>query len=101
PLCSLLRTNQRRLLLLARQLPYKVFSVPKKDGGERQIEAPGAELKKVLGRLNRYLQSVYYFEKSSAAYGFIVGVLNDDDRRNVVTNARKHAGRLLWPWKPK
>lgn len=92
-LCSLLKTDQRRLLLLARQPPYKVFTVPKKDGGERQIEAPGAELKKVLGRLNHFLQSVYYFEKPSAAYGFIVGVLNDDDRRNVVTNARRHTGR--------
>ena len=58
-LCSLLRTDQRRLLLLARQPPYRVFTVPKKDGGERQIEAPGAELKKILGRLNNYLQSVY------------------------------------------
>lgn len=92
-LCSLLKTDQRRLLLLARQPPYKVFTVPKKDGGERQIEAPGAELKKVLGHLNHFLQSVYYFEKPSAAYGFIVGVLNDDDRRNVVTNARRHTGR--------
>ncbi|MCB0572553.1 MAG: RNA-directed DNA polymerase [Phaeodactylibacter sp.] len=92
-LCSLLKMDQRRLTLLVRQPPYKVFTVPKKDGGERIIEAPGTDLKGVLGRLNRYLQSVYYFEKSSAAYGFIVGVHDDNDRRNVVTNARKHAGR--------
>lgn len=92
-LCSLLKIDQRRLSLLAKQPPYRVFNVPKKDGGERIIEAPGAELKKVLGRLNRFLQSVYFFEKSSAAFGFIVGVQDDNDRRNVVTNARKHAGR--------
>lgn len=92
-LCHLLKVNQRQLFLLARQPPYKTFTVPKKGGGERQIEAPGVELKKVLGRLNRYLQSVYYFEKSSAAFGFIVGVRNDEDRRNVLTNAKKHIGR--------
>ncbi len=92
-LCSLLKIDQRRLLLLAKQPPYTAFTVPKKDGGERHIESPGADLKKVLGYLNRYLQSAYFFEKSSAAYGFIVGVQNDDDRRNVLTNARKHLGR--------
>ncbi|MCB0634429.1 MAG: RNA-directed DNA polymerase [Lewinella sp.] len=92
-LCRLLHIDQRRLQLLAKQPAYKSFTVPKKDGGQRQIEAPNAELKRVLGRLNRYLQSVYYFEKSSAAFGFIVGVTNDDDRRNVITNARKHLGK--------
>lgn len=92
-LCDLLKTERRKLDLLVKQPPYKTFTVPKKDGGERIIEAPGPELKKVLSTLNRYLQSVYFFEKSSAAYGFIAGVKNDDDRRNVVTNARKHLGR--------
>lgn len=92
-LCGLLKTDRRRLELMARQPMYKTFRVPKKGGGERQIEAPGAQLKQLQNRLNRFLQSVYLFEKSSAAYGFIVGVSNDDDRRNVLTNARKHAGR--------
>lgn len=92
-LCGLLRIDQRRLQLLAKKPPYTSFTVPKKDGGERIIEAPGPELKRVLGYLNRYLQSAYFFEKSSAAYGFIAGVKNDDDRRNVVTNARKHIGK--------
>jgi RNA-directed DNA polymerase len=92
-LCGLLQTDQRRIRLLAQKPPYKSFSVPKKEGGERHIEAPGEELKRILGRLNQYLQSIYFFEKSSASYGFILGVQNDDDRRNVLTNARKHAGR--------
>ena len=92
-LCTLLKIDQRKLFLLAKQPPYKTFTIPKKEGGERIIEAPGAELKKVLATLNNYLQSVYFFEKSSSAFGFILGVKNDDDRRNVLTNARKHAGR--------
>lgn len=93
-LCHLLKTDYRRLYLLAKQPPYKSFTVPKNDGGgERLIEAPGAELKRVQGRLNYFLQAAYFFEKSSAAYGFIVGVKNDTDRRNVLTNAKKHMGK--------
>ncbi|MEM6966360.1 MAG: reverse transcriptase family protein [Bacteroidota bacterium] len=92
-LCQLLKADQRQLSLMASQPHYKTFTIPKRDGGERQIEVPGMEHKRILARLNTYLQSVYLFEKSHAAYGFIVGVTNDDDRRNVLTNARKHAGR--------
>jgi RNA-directed DNA polymerase len=89
-LCLLLKTDKRKLQLLASQPPYKTFTIPKKNGGERLIEAPNHDLKRVLSLLNRYLQSTYYFEKSRAAYGFIVGVKNDDDRRNVLANAKKH-----------
>ncbi|NBC08748.1 MAG: hypothetical protein GVY26_16280 [Bacteroidetes bacterium] len=92
-LCLLLKTDKRKLELLANQPPYKTFTVPKKDGGERLIEAPGGPLKKVQGLLNRYLQSAYFLEKSTAAYGFVVGVRNDEDRRNVLTNAKKHLGK--------
>lgn len=91
-LCRLLKTDERRLRLLCEKPKYKTFTIPKRDGGERQIETPDGELKKILARLNRYLQSVYFFEKSSAAYGFIAGVKNDADRRNILTNAKKHLG---------
>lgn len=92
-LCHLLKTDRRKLHLTAQQPKYKTFTIPKKDGGERKIEDPSADLKRLLHQLNRYLSSVYYFEKSRAAYGFIAGVRNDDDRRNVLTNARKHTGK--------
>ncbi|HMQ50264.1 MAG TPA: reverse transcriptase family protein [Saprospiraceae bacterium] len=92
-LCQLLQIDQRRMQLLLKKPPYKVFHIPKKDGGERIIEAPGNELKKVLSILNRYLQSVYFFERSNAVYGFVAGVRNDEDRRNVLTNAKKHVGK--------
>lgn len=91
---QLLRVDYRQLMLLIKQPRYKTFTVPKKDGGERLIENPTPLLKKVQSQLNRYLQAIYYFEKSNASYGFIVGVLNDDDRRNILTNARKHVNRL-------
>lgn len=92
-LCRLLKIDKRRLSLMVKQPRYNSFSIPKKGGGERHIETPAPPLKKVQAKLNRYLQSVYYFEKSSASYGFILGVRNDEDRRNVLTNAKKHLGR--------
>lgn len=92
-LATLLGIEKRRLLLLSQNPRYKTFEVPKKDGGQRQIEDPHPNLKKVLAQLNRYLQSAYYLEKSSASYGFIIGVRNDSDRRNVLSNARRHCNR--------
>ena len=92
-LARLLKVDQRKLNLLAEKPQYRTFTIPKKGGGEREIEAPSLALKNVLSRLNRFLQSVYYLEKSSASYGFIVGVKNDEDRRNILTNAYKHAGK--------
>jgi RNA-directed DNA polymerase len=94
-LAHLLRTEQRRLQLMAAKPGYKSFPVPKKGGGERQIEAPNEDLKKTLSFLNHYLQSTYVLEKSVAAFGFVTGVRNDEDRRNVLTNANKHLGN---PW---
>lgn len=89
-LAYLLKTEKRKLLMMAQKPRYRTFSIPKKGGGERLIETPFAELKKLQSYLSNYLQSTYYFEKSNAAYGFIVGVRNEEDRRNVVTNAQKH-----------
>jgi len=92
-LCRLLKIDKRRLMLLKNQPRYKAFSIPKKGGGERHIESPSPSLKKLQTQLNRFLQAVYYFEKSAASYGFILGVRNEDDRRNVLTNAKKHLGK--------
>lgn len=89
----LVKTEKRKLQLLAAQPAYNTFTVPKKDGGERLIEAPAPALKKVQGSINRFLQSIYYLEKTTAAHGFVVGVRNDDDRRNILTNAKKHLNK--------
>ena len=81
---------------MAMQPRYKVFHLPKSDDGDlRLIEDPGPVLKKFQNQLNYFLQSVYYFEKSYAGYGFVVNPVTDADRRNILTNARKHIGK---PW---
>lgn len=94
-LCGLLGIEKRQLELLARQPRYKVFHVPKNRDDLRLIEDPSPPLKKIQSTLNAYLQSAYYFEKSHASHGFVVNVRDDDDRRNILSNARKH---LRNPW---
>lgn len=93
-LARLLKTEVQQLQLLAYRPQYRAFSVPKKNGGQREIEAPVAYLKKLQRRLNRYLQAVYYFDRTPAAYGFIISSTHELDCRNIVTNAFKHRGRL-------
>lgn len=89
-LAKLIGYDQRKLYLMAQQPRYRVFSLPKKDGGKRMIEHPDKKLKDLQSELNRYLQSVYYFEKTAAAYGFVVNASNDRDRRDILTNAQQH-----------
>ena len=56
--------------MMAKQPRYRTFTIPKKGGGEREIETPFADLKKVQSYISNYLQSTYYFEKSSSASNF-------------------------------
>jgi len=94
--CGLLGIEKRTLELLARQPKYKIFEVSKNRHGEnRLIEDPSPPLKRLQSKLNKYLQSAYYFEKSSASFGFVANLNSDDDKRNILANARKHLER---PW---
>lgn len=90
---SLLKTEVQQLNLLAQKPQYSSFTTPKKDGGKREIEAPVAYLKKIQRRLNAYLQAVYYFERTPAAFGYIISSIRELDCRNIVTNAKKHRGQ--------
>ena len=92
-LAHLLKTEPRQLSLLGHQPQYRTFTVPKRDGERREIEAPVAYLKKLQSRLNLFLQAVYYFERTPAAHGFVAATLHELDCRNIVTNARKHLGK--------
>ncbi len=62
---------------------YKVFTIPKKSGGVREISAPVKMLKSFQNYTNVLLQALY--EPTSAAMGFVPG-------RSVVDNAAKHIG---------
>jgi RNA-directed DNA polymerase len=63
---------------------YKTFTLPKKTGGERTISTPISALKIIQWKLNQILTAVY--EVKPSAHGFVPG-------KNIVTNAKAHAGK--------
>ena len=63
---------------------YVRFTIPKRRGGVRQIEAPGAKLKDLQRRVLRRLLNP--LPAHPAATGFVRG-------RSIVDNARPHLGR--------
>lgn len=60
---------------------YKVFYIPKKSGGLRQINAPITPLKIIQKKLNQVLQSVY--QPKAPVHSFLAD-------RSIVTNAYLH-----------
>ena len=62
---------------------YKTFTVKKKSGGERTINAPVKGLKSILRSLNFVLQCAY--QPHEAATGFVLN-------KSIVDNAKKHVG---------
>ncbi|MCB0583386.1 MAG: RNA-directed DNA polymerase, partial [Phaeodactylibacter sp.] len=81
-----------KLLALAELPSYNEFRIPKKSGGMRRIEDPTPELKKVQRKLNDYLQAVYHFQRTDAAYGFLANPVDDPSPRHILSNARVHMG---------
>lgn len=63
---------------------YVSFTIPKKHGTPRYIDAPNNNIKILQQKLNYILQIV--FSPKYCVHGFTNG-------RSVVTNARKHVGR--------
>jgi hypothetical protein len=51
---------------------YQVFEIPKKSGKMRLIKDPNNDLKEILRNLNQYLQTIYFLNRSEAAYGFLI-----------------------------
>lgn len=62
---------------------YHTFTIKKKSGADRTINAPVKGLKSILRSLNFVLQCVY--EPHEAATGFVLG-------KSIVDNAKKHVG---------
>jgi RNA-directed DNA polymerase len=60
---------------------YKRFTIKKKSGADRQINAPVAQLKTIQKSLSIALQCV--FKPSAAAFGFVWD-------KSIVDNAKKH-----------
>ena len=63
---------------------YSTFSIPKRNGGQRVIEAPSRTLKYIQRLIHESLIRVY--GPHPAVHGFLKG-------RSIVSNAKHHTGR--------
>lgn len=81
-----------RQVLLYIPESYTYFTIPKKRGGLREIEAPADHLKQVQSSLNELLQRVYLHVRPECSHGFISNEQKAHATRNIVTNAQVHVG---------
>ncbi len=92
-LSAFFRLSPHQLKFTATYPKYDSFYVRKPTGGKRLIEQPAKPLKRLQGMLADYLQGVYYSRKTKAAYGFIPVPGDEDEPRNIYTNACQHLGQ--------
>jgi hypothetical protein len=91
-LALVLRRAPTLLVSMAELTPYREFYIPKKNGEKRLIEDPQSPLKKTLRKLNDFLQAVYFFHRTDAAYGFLTNPTDDPQPRHILSNAHVHLG---------
>ncbi len=92
-LCQLLKMEYLQLQNLINFPKYTEYSIPKKHGGRRQIDAPSEELLRVQKKLNRYFQLVYLGVRPPNVHGFILQVEQEGTKANIVENAIVHVGK--------
>ena len=77
------KTSEETIMPFPDPSEYKVFKIPKKHGGYRQIEAPNAQLKAKQRKLLQDMKGLHYI--SPFVHSF-------RSNHNVVTNAKGHVG---------
>ena len=80
----------KNLSELINQPSYSSYLIPKKKGGNRQIEAPGSELKFLQSQINYFLQHYYLTLKPKNVHGFVIKDVTDNSAFNIIENARLH-----------
>ncbi|HPB26435.1 MAG TPA: reverse transcriptase family protein [Bacteroidales bacterium] len=69
---------------------YRYFTLPKKNGGSRDIYAPSVKLKSIQQCLNYYFQAYYLFIKPEEVHGFVINPHYLGKRCNIAENAKAH-----------
>ncbi len=65
---------------------YISFTIPKKNGGLREINSPINGIKKIQEKLNRILRLIYEIDRKQSVHGFT-------SDRSIVTNAINHCNK--------
>lgn len=92
-LCEILNISFGDLSRIINQPDYRVFYIPKKRGGKREINVPNFDLKILQSRLNYFLQTYYLSIKPKEVYGFIINPNDTQKYCNIVENAQNHIGK--------
>lgn len=91
-IAKLLQVPSKEFSLLSLAPTYYHFTIPKKNGSLRHIEAPSKALKQVQRKLNTYLQAIYYVNQSKSAYGYIIKPVGKTHQKGILNNALQHLG---------
>jgi RNA-directed DNA polymerase len=92
-LAGLLRMKVDNLKSIAFKPQYRQFYIPKPNGKKRLIETPSAKLMQIQKRLAFHLQAVYRGKLPACSYGFILSTADDEEPRDIYTNAQRHIGQ--------
>lgn len=90
-LCRFLNISARKLERLINEPSYQQYTIQKRSGGRRIIQAPSKELKQVQKKLNAALQTSYSMLRPMTTFGFCKNE-EEDFRSNIVKNAEPHIG---------
>jgi len=71
---------------------YYTFNIPKKKGGFRKIDAPGAILKGIQKRIGFLLNVIYYRMRPACVHGFVKNIHDGTESFSIVSNASAHTG---------
>ena len=75
--------------------PYLDFTLDKKKGGQRQIQAPLGPLKRIQRKLNSCLQQKYNEVNPGKVYGFVTNPNTANKQCNIALNASHHVGKKV------
>lgn len=91
--CEYLQTPRSILEELINAPKYRRFTVAKRKGGMRTIEAPEYRLKDIHRTLNIGLQAIYANNTNPAVHGFVKKQEESEFSSPIVCNALPHVGK--------
>jgi RNA-directed DNA polymerase len=88
-LCMMMDVKPRELHEVLNEPTYKTYTIAKKNGGVRNIEAPQGMLRIMQGSLCKYMQPFYTMHKLPCVHGFVKAI-DVNHKYGVVSNAMPH-----------
>jgi RNA-directed DNA polymerase len=88
-LCMMMDVKPRELHEVLKEPTYKTYTIAKKNGGLRNIEAPQGMLRIMQGSLCKYMQPFYTMHKLPCVHGFVKAI-DVNHKYGVVSNAMPH-----------